>query len=66
MAAAPTFAQVQKLEGLAHSMTVARDRKRRGLMLHLDELPALIEAVGLAARLADEARLAALPPAGAS
>lgn len=31
-----TFEQVKRLEGLAHSMGQARDRKRKGLMLHAE------------------------------
>lgn len=54
------FAHVKRLEGLAHSMTQARDRKRRGLTLHADELPGLIEALEPAIATFDAARLAEL------
>lgn len=48
-----TFSHLKKLEGLLHSLTQARDRKRRGLTLHADELPDLIEALGKAIALVD-------------
>ena len=55
----PTYPQVRRLEGLAHSMGLARDRKRKGLTIHPDEFPQLIEDLNLAAGLMDRARLAA-------
>jgi hypothetical protein len=61
----PTYAQVRRLEGLAHSMRVSRDRKRKGgLTIHPDEFPAMIEDLQLAASLMDRRRLAAKEQAG--
>lgn len=55
----PTYAQVRRLEGLAHIMGVARDRKRKALSIHPDEFPNLIADLTLAADIMDRARLAA-------
>lgn len=52
------YSQVKRLEGLAHSMQQAVKRNRRGLTLHRDELPALIEVINLAARTIDANRVA--------